>query len=58
LERSTNGGGSWSDLSYTHVGGGGQTVGTDYYYDGPGYLARVCVGDFLYSNSYSCGGGF
>jgi hypothetical protein len=58
LERSTNGGSSWSDLSYTHVGAGGQTVGTDYYYDGPGYLARVCVGDFLYSNSYSCGGGF
>lgn len=58
LQRSTNGGQTWSDLSYRHVGYGGVHAGTDYYYDGAGYLARVCVGDFLYYNSYSCGSGF
>ncbi|WP_327289307.1 hypothetical protein [Streptomyces sp. NBC_01198] len=35
-----------------------QTVGTFYYYDGPGYKVRVCTGDRIYGNSYSCGEGF
>jgi hypothetical protein len=58
LQRRTNSSSPWGDISYTHVGSSGQTVGTDYYYDGAGYQVRVCVGDFLYSNSYSCGAGW
>ncbi|NUS13289.1 MAG: hypothetical protein HOY69_18115 [Streptomyces sp.] len=57
LQRSTDGGRTWTDISDVHVGYGGVHAGTSYYYDGPGYLARVCVGDFLYYNSYSCGSG-
>lgn len=50
LERTTDGGSTWTTVSDIHLGAGG----TDYYYDAGGYEARVCVGDFLYSNSYSC----
>lgn len=48
LERSTNGGATWSTLSGVHslVPSGGSSddyyAATDNYYDGPGYLARAC----------------
>jgi hypothetical protein len=59
LERSTDSGQTWSTVSGVHIGADGQTVGTDYYYDNDAnYRARVCVGDFLYYNSYSCGAGW
>lgn len=57
LQRSTDGGAHWSTISGVHSGYGGVLAYTDYYYDGVGYLARVCVGDLLYDNSYSCGAG-
>ncbi|MFI5803255.1 hypothetical protein [Streptomyces sp. NPDC051561] len=31
---------------------------TAWYYDDHAYKSRVCVGDFLYSNSYTCGQAF
>jgi hypothetical protein len=43
LERSTDGGGSWSVISGYHtVANNGNTQATDPYYDGPGYEARAC----------------
>lgn len=56
LERSTDGGHTWTTISGGHHGAG-VFAQTYYYYDGVGYLARVCVGDLLYDNSYSCGAG-
>jgi hypothetical protein len=62
LQRSTDGGASWHQIGDDHVPdltGGPTTQGTYYYYDdGPAYRARVCVGDWLHDNSYSCGGAF
>jgi hypothetical protein len=43
LERSTNGGKSWYEESATHGLNPGGSVATDWYWDGAGYLARVCV---------------
>jgi hypothetical protein len=43
LERSTDGGGSWSTISGYHtVLNNGDSQVTDLYYDGPGYEARAC----------------
>jgi hypothetical protein len=45
LERSTNGGATWSVVSGVHYLNSGNTYTealTDAYYDGPGYLARAC----------------
>jgi hypothetical protein len=58
VQRSTDGGSTWSDISDRHTTSGGSDVTTYYYYDGADYLARVCVGDFLHSNSYSCSPGW
>jgi hypothetical protein len=58
LQRSTNGGSSWTTVSDIHEGFGGAVVGTDYYYDQGTDRVRVCVGDLDFSNSYSCGAGW
>jgi hypothetical protein len=46
LERSTNGGSSWSAVSGSHalasLSDSDTSAVTDNYYDGPGYLARAC----------------
>lgn len=45
LERSTNGGNTWSNVSSVHAFNNGSVysaVNTYAYYDGPGYLARAC----------------
>ncbi|WP_327289306.1 hypothetical protein [Streptomyces sp. NBC_01198] len=57
LQRSTNKGASWTTISGIHHSANGEVQYTDYYWDSTGYMARVCVGDMLYSNSYSCGPG-
>ena len=41
LERSTNGGATWSQVSSVHVEDFGESVTTYNYWDGAGYLARV-----------------
>jgi hypothetical protein len=43
LERSTNGGRSWYEESSTHGINPGGHATTGWYWDGAGYLARVCV---------------
>jgi hypothetical protein len=43
LERSTNGGKSWHRVSAEHRIDPGQHVTTYWYWDGAGYLARVCI---------------
>jgi hypothetical protein len=43
LERSTNGGKSWHTISAEHYIDPGQRVTTYWYWDGAGYLARVCI---------------
>jgi hypothetical protein len=53
LERRTSSTAPWATVSGYHFG---PDTTTGWYYDMPPYSARVCVGDFLYSNSYSCGG--
>jgi len=42
MERSTNGGQTWTTVSGVHAMGSNDFVSTDAYYDGPGYLARAC----------------
>ena len=42
MERSTNGGQTWSTVSGVHAMSGHDYVVTYAYYDGPGYLARSC----------------
>jgi hypothetical protein len=42
IERSTDGGQSWSTVSSVHAMGSDDFVSTYAYYDGPGYLARAC----------------
>jgi hypothetical protein len=42
LERSTDGGETWSTVSGVHTLDSEGFVSTDAYYDGPGYLARAC----------------
>ena len=54
MERSTDNGKSWALVSGYHFDGDNAT---GWYYNGGSYLARACVGDFLYANSYSCGHG-
>jgi len=55
LERRTSATAPWATVSGYHYG---PDTTTGWYYDGTPYNARVCVGDFLYSNSYSCVGYF
>ena len=47
LERSSNGGRSWTQVSATHSVWGNEeypvTSGTDFYADGAAYLARTCI---------------
>jgi hypothetical protein len=43
LERSTNGGKSWYMVSAEHHLDSGDHVTTHWYWDGAGYLARVCI---------------
>jgi len=45
LERSTNGGHSWSVVSAIHWMAEGDTPYTTWYWDGPGYLARSCISE-------------
>lgn len=52
LERRTSSSAPWQRISDVHTSSGT----TYWYYDGGTYQARVCVGDLLYSNSYSCEG--
>lgn len=42
LERSTDGGQTWSTVSGVHAMSSHDWVSTYSYYDGPGYLARAC----------------
>jgi hypothetical protein len=42
MERSTDGGQTWSTVSGVHAMGSNDFVSTYAYYDGPGYLARAC----------------
>lgn len=46
LQRSTDGGQTWSDASSWHYVDSGQSVTTYNYWDGAGYLARVYGTDF------------
>ncbi|MFI2611662.1 hypothetical protein [Kitasatospora sp. NPDC018619] len=52
LERRTDSSAPWQRISDIHTA----SDTTYWYYDGGTYQARVCVGDLLYSNSYSCEG--
>ncbi|MFI1383167.1 hypothetical protein [Embleya sp. NPDC020886] len=52
LERSVNNG-PWTRIGDVHTN---PSNSTGWYYNGDGYRGRVCVGDLLYSNSYSCVG--
>jgi hypothetical protein len=47
LERSTDGGSTWSPISGNHwtSGPGTSSSFTSWYYDGPGYMSRACVED-------------
>jgi hypothetical protein len=42
MERSTDGGQTWSVVSSVHAMSSNGSVSTYAYYDGPGYLARAC----------------
>ena len=42
MERSTDGGQTWSTVSGVHAMSSSGSVTTYAYYDGPGYLARAC----------------
>lgn len=46
---------TWATVSAFHYG---PDTTTGWYYDSGTYHVRVCVGDFLYWNSYSCGGSY
>lgn len=55
LERRTYITDPWATVSGYHFG---PDTTTGWYYDAGTYTVRVCVGDFLYSNSYSCGASY
>jgi hypothetical protein len=46
LQRSTDGGNTWTNVSGWHTVSGGQSVTTYNYWDGSGYLCRVFGYDF------------
>ncbi|MFD5934742.1 hypothetical protein [Streptomyces sp. NPDC060333] len=50
LERRTSPSNAFEQVSATHTA----SDVTGWFYDGGDYQARVCVGDKLYANSYTC----